>query len=60
MEDKYTKYIADPNQDTRNILEEAAYVLIYNKSYPTCQEYGEKQVEYLKALDFMDMLTEDL
>eukprot|EP00975_Prorocentrum_lima_P008816 1879826-Prorocentrum_lima.AAC.1 len=28
--------------------------------YQACIDYGEMQVEYLKALDFMDILTEKL
>eukprot|EP00975_Prorocentrum_lima_P033467 7019123-Prorocentrum_lima.AAC.1 len=60
MEEKCKKYCEDPNQDTLRTLDEAEEVLIGNKSYQACQEFGEKQVEYLKALDFMDMLTEDL
>eukprot|EP00975_Prorocentrum_lima_P042955 9019857-Prorocentrum_lima.AAC.1 len=28
--------------------------------YQACSEYGEKQQEYLKALDFMDILTDKL
>eukprot|EP00975_Prorocentrum_lima_P037049 7798917-Prorocentrum_lima.AAC.1 len=35
-------------------------LLIGQNEYQTCEEYGDMQVEYVKALDFMDMLTENL
>eukprot|EP00975_Prorocentrum_lima_P055568 11651229-Prorocentrum_lima.AAC.1 len=59
MEAKYNQYMADPSQENLTLLEEAEEVLVEHKSYQTCQGYGDKQEEYLKAMDFMDMLIED-
>eukprot|EP00975_Prorocentrum_lima_P066461 12909368-Prorocentrum_lima.AAC.1 len=32
-------------------------LLLSQTEYQDCREYGKKQVEYLKALDSMDILT---
>eukprot|EP00975_Prorocentrum_lima_P017899 3775680-Prorocentrum_lima.AAC.1 len=31
-----------------------------NTEHQACKDYGDKQAEYLKALDFMDILTEKI
>eukprot|EP00975_Prorocentrum_lima_P015151 3211543-Prorocentrum_lima.AAC.1 len=60
MEEKYDTYQEDPSSEKLDILEAAEEVLIGTKGYQTCSEYGELQEEYLKALDIMDVLTENL
>eukprot|EP00975_Prorocentrum_lima_P058072 12180314-Prorocentrum_lima.AAC.1 len=35
-------------------------MLLSHTEYQACKYYGEKQVEYLEALDFMDILTDKL
>eukprot|EP00975_Prorocentrum_lima_P047371 9904504-Prorocentrum_lima.AAC.1 len=60
MEVKYNTHMTDPSEEKLASLEQAEEVLVGHKSYPACQECGDNQEEYLKALDFMYMLTEDL
>eukprot|EP00975_Prorocentrum_lima_P035770 7521972-Prorocentrum_lima.AAC.1 len=60
MEDKYDTVLADPSKGNLDSLEKADDLLISQTEYQTCKEYWEKPEEYLKALDFMDMLSENL
>eukprot|EP00975_Prorocentrum_lima_P065005 12900823-Prorocentrum_lima.AAC.1 len=60
MDEKYNKDCDDPNQDNLQTLEKAEDKLIDTRSYQCGSEFGGMHAEYLWALDFLDMLTEDL
>eukprot|EP00975_Prorocentrum_lima_P025218 5293032-Prorocentrum_lima.AAC.1 len=56
----YDIYMQDPSQQNLDELDKAEGILLSQTEYQACIEYGEKQVEYLKVLDSMDILTEKL
>eukprot|EP00975_Prorocentrum_lima_P050977 10680500-Prorocentrum_lima.AAC.1 len=60
MDSKYDVYMQDPSQQNLDELDRAEDMLLSQTDYQACIDYGEKQAEYLKALDFMDILTEKL
>jgi len=60
VETNYQEYLKDPSEENLKTLEDSEDKLASTKEYTTGSEFGELQHEYLKALDFLDMLTEDL
>eukprot|EP00975_Prorocentrum_lima_P033503 7026314-Prorocentrum_lima.AAC.1 len=57
---KYDIYMQDPTTQNLDELNKAADTLLSHTEYQACKDYGDKQAEYLNALDFMDILTEKL
>eukprot|EP00974_Lingulodinium_polyedra_P030117 2899918-Lingulodinium_polyedra.AAC.1 len=52
----FDEFIADPEDETkRKAVEEAEEKFSAFEDYNTFQEMGEKQADYLKAMDFMDI-----
>eukprot|EP00975_Prorocentrum_lima_P066249 12908049-Prorocentrum_lima.AAC.1 len=60
MDVKYDIYMQEPTAQNLEELNRAEETLLSHTEYQACKDYGDKQVEYLKALDFMDILTEKL
>eukprot|EP00975_Prorocentrum_lima_P051282 10740795-Prorocentrum_lima.AAC.1 len=60
MDVKYGIDMQDPSQQNLDELNKAEDMLLSHTEYQACNDYGKKQVEYLKALDFIDILTEKL
>eukprot|EP00975_Prorocentrum_lima_P011810 2512493-Prorocentrum_lima.AAC.1 len=60
MDEKYDTDQRSPSNENLDSLETAEELPIDHTPYQACSEYGEMQEEYLKALDFMEMLTENL
>eukprot|EP00975_Prorocentrum_lima_P026337 5535213-Prorocentrum_lima.AAC.1 len=50
----------EPTDQHLEELNKAEESFLSNTNHQACKDYGEKQAEYLKALDFMDVLTEKL
>eukprot|EP00975_Prorocentrum_lima_P010287 2190254-Prorocentrum_lima.AAC.1 len=44
MEEKYNTYQADPSKENLDNLESSDELLISQKEYQTCKEYGDMQV----------------
>eukprot|EP00975_Prorocentrum_lima_P062037 12883407-Prorocentrum_lima.AAC.1 len=47
----------DTSQQNVEAFERAEELVLSRTDYQAYKYYGEKQAEYLKALDFMDILT---
>eukprot|EP00975_Prorocentrum_lima_P020550 4324491-Prorocentrum_lima.AAC.1 len=60
MEKRYEVYKQDPSAKNLEEVDRAEDWLLSQTDYQACIEYGEQQTEYLKALDFMDILSEKL
>eukprot|EP00975_Prorocentrum_lima_P034517 7254054-Prorocentrum_lima.AAC.1 len=60
MEEKYEVYMQDPYAKNLEEVDRVEDWLLSQTEYQACKEYGDKQTEYLKSLDFMDILTEKL
>eukprot|EP00975_Prorocentrum_lima_P042164 8859713-Prorocentrum_lima.AAC.1 len=60
MDVKFDIYMQDPTPQNLDGLNKAEDTLLSHTECQACKDYGEKQVEYLKALDVMDILTQKL
>eukprot|EP00975_Prorocentrum_lima_P049139 10284990-Prorocentrum_lima.AAC.1 len=50
----------DPSERNLDDYNKAEEIFLSNTEHQACKEYGHKQAEYLKALDFMNILTEKI
>eukprot|EP00975_Prorocentrum_lima_P003027 666472-Prorocentrum_lima.AAC.1 len=50
----------DPSERNLDEFTKAEENFLRNTEYQACKYYGDEQAEYLKALDFMDILTEKI
>eukprot|EP00975_Prorocentrum_lima_P058894 12350659-Prorocentrum_lima.AAC.1 len=60
LEIVYKQAMNDASDQNMQAYEQAEELLLSRMDYKACQEYGERQAEYLKALDFMDILTDKI
>eukprot|EP00975_Prorocentrum_lima_P012337 2615064-Prorocentrum_lima.AAC.1 len=60
LEITYRHAMNDASQQNMVEYEKAEEELLSHTDYQACKGYGHKQAEYLKALDFMDILTEKI
>eukprot|EP00975_Prorocentrum_lima_P047441 9918737-Prorocentrum_lima.AAC.1 len=57
---KYHKAMNDHSASNIEAYEKAEEKFLSRTDYQACIEHGDKQTEYLEALDFMDILTEKI
>eukprot|EP00975_Prorocentrum_lima_P020993 4420133-Prorocentrum_lima.AAC.1 len=60
MDVKYDIYMQCPTTQNLDEVNKAEETLLGHTEYQACKDYGGKQVEDLKAMDFMDILTDKL
>eukprot|EP00975_Prorocentrum_lima_P066091 12907187-Prorocentrum_lima.AAC.1 len=60
MDVKYSIFMDDPSRRKLDELNKAEEIFLSNTEHQACKDYGETQAEYLKAVDFMDILTEKI
>eukprot|EP00975_Prorocentrum_lima_P003947 861507-Prorocentrum_lima.AAC.1 len=60
LEVKYRNAMNDASPQNMRDHELAEEDLLRHTEYKACQDYGRMQTEYLKALDFMDILTDKI
>eukprot|EP00975_Prorocentrum_lima_P018580 3912471-Prorocentrum_lima.AAC.1 len=60
LELSYKRAMNDASQQNIDEYERAEDLLLSHTDYQACKEYGKRQAEYLKALDFMDILTDKI
>eukprot|EP00975_Prorocentrum_lima_P021674 4566315-Prorocentrum_lima.AAC.1 len=54
---KYGTFLEEPTAQNLEGLNNAEETFLSNTDHQSCKHYGERQAEYLKALDFMGILT---
>eukprot|EP00975_Prorocentrum_lima_P002312 504291-Prorocentrum_lima.AAC.1 len=57
---KYHACMHEHSERNIEMYERAEEQFLGNTEYQACIDYGNKQAEYLKALDFMDILAEKI
>eukprot|EP00975_Prorocentrum_lima_P008803 1877574-Prorocentrum_lima.AAC.1 len=58
LELKYKQAMNDASQENMDAYGRADELILTQTNCEACKEYGKRQAEYLKALDFMDILTD--
>ncbi len=60
LQSEYDKYNDDPSEKNLQSLEELEELWEKSQEYTTLKEKGDQQAAYLKSLDFLDYVTENM